>query len=287
MSHTAFFTQIAETLLLAAGGAAIAGVAVMLTIRRRWAEAVRLPPTADHGLEPIDLLIGVGALLLLPGLFLGIFDIVTGAMPTTQPAAGSLPAPQSVVANCAGQVAAAVVILLLGRSRFAGGLAGWGLRAAEWPRQLVTAVAVYIAIWPLCAGVLDLTVRAVHMAKPGYVLPEHNALRLLEAANVSWWVYGLTIVSALIFAPIVEEFFFRGLLQPAFAKWSGSPWKGVVLSGCAFGLFHYSYWHTVPALALFGIALGFAYAKTRSLALVMLIHAVFNGKTLLWLMLSR
>jgi membrane protease YdiL (CAAX protease family) len=229
----------------------------------------------------------VAALLLLPGVILKFSVLVTGAVPTTPPAADALLTPQQVVANCAGQVAAAMVIVLLGRFRFAGGLAGWGLRGAQWPRQLVTAVAVYVAIWPLCAGVLELTVRGIHLAMPDYVLPEHNALRLLEAANMSWWVYGLTIVSALIFAPIVEELFFRGLLQPAFAKWSGSPWKGVVLSGCAFGLFHYSYWHTVPALALFGIALGFAYAKTRSLALVMFVHAVFNGKTLLWLMLSR
>ena len=67
---------------------------ILLCVRRGWADAARLPPVAENSLEPIDMLIGLAALLLLPGAILGIFDLVTGTIPTTQPAAGALPAPQ-------------------------------------------------------------------------------------------------------------------------------------------------------------------------------------------------
>jgi membrane protease YdiL (CAAX protease family) len=287
MSQTASFTHIADMFLLAAGGSAVLAVAILLTASRRWADALRLPAAPENQLEAIDLLIGLAALMFLPGVLKAILDLLTGAAPTTQPAPDALPTAQSIVANSGGQIVASVVILVLGWLRFAGGLSGWGLQAAGWPRRLLAAFMAYIVIWPVCAGLLDLTVRTIQLFHPNYAPPEHNAIRLLQASNEPRWLYGLTIFSALVLAPIVEELFFRGLLQPAVAKWLRSPWKAVLFCGCAFGMFHFSVGHTIPALAFFGIALGYCYAKTRSLTLVVLLHAVFNGKTLLWLMLGR
>jgi membrane protease YdiL (CAAX protease family) len=36
-------------------------------------------------------------------------------------------------------------------------------------------------------------------------------------------------------------------------------------------------------LTIFGAFLGYLYARTRSLTLVILLHAAFNAKTLLWI----
>jgi membrane protease YdiL (CAAX protease family) len=260
---------------------------IWLSVRRRWAGATRLPDPPDHSLEAMDLLIGVAALMFLPAIFKEVLDLLTGATPTAPPSPEALPTPQGVGANAAGQIAAILVMVVLGRARFACGLPGWGLQAARWARRLLAAVGVYIVAWPWCEGVLSLTIQGIRWFYPDYAPPEHNAIRLLQSANEPLWLYALTIFSALVLAPIVEELFFRGLLLPAVAKWLRSPWKAVLISGLAFGAFHFSVAHTIPALTLFGIVLGYCYAKTGSLVLVMFLHAVFNGRTLLWLMLSR
>jgi membrane protease YdiL (CAAX protease family) len=287
MSQVPLFIHTADMILLVAGAGLILAGVIRLSAQRRWADAMRLPDAAANGLEAMDLLIGVAALMFLPAVFKEGLDLLTGAIPTSQPASEALPTPQGVVATAAGQIAAAIVMLIIGRFRFAGGLAGWGLEAAGWPRRLLVAIGAYLAVWPLCEGVLRLTIRGIRLYCPEYAPPEHNAIRLLQTSNEPDWLYGSVIFSALVLAPIVEELFFRGLLLPAVMKWTRSPWMGVVLSGFAFGVFHLSVGHTIPALSLFGIVLCYCYAKTRSLVLVMLLHAVFNGRTLLWLMLSR
>jgi hypothetical protein len=96
----------------------------------------------------------------------------------------------------------------------------------------------------------------------------------------------VVVLSAVVLAPWVEEMFFRGILQAGLARWGRSQWKAVVVSGLAFGLFHWEVGYTVPALAFFGLVLAYCYARTQSLTLVILLHAIFNGKTLLWLALS-
>ncbi|HVP09604.1 MAG TPA: CPBP family intramembrane glutamic endopeptidase [Phycisphaerae bacterium] len=287
MADTTPLIRIADMSMLVTGGAAVLAIMVVLSVRRRWADAARLPRPTDNNVEAIDLLIGLAALLFLPGVFKRFLDLMAGTIPTTQPEAEALPTPQAAMANIAGQIGATAVLILLGRLRFAGGLAGWGLRLAGWPRQLLTAVIAYVAIWPLCSGLLELTVFGIRLVFRNYTPPEHNTIRLLQAGNEPRWLCGMIIVSALILAPVVEELFFRGLLQSAVAKWSGSQWRSVIFCGCAFGLFHFSVEQTIPALALLGIVLGYCYARTRSLTLVIFLHAVFNGKTLLWLMLSQ
>jgi membrane protease YdiL (CAAX protease family) len=198
-----------------------------------------------------------------------------------------LPTPGQLYAQAAGQLAAAAVLLYLGVLRIRGGLRGWGLGGSLLPKHLLLAVVTYVAIWPVCAGLLHLTRVLILWAYPDYTLPAHGTVRTLFAEDVAPQVKMVTVISAVILAPVVEELLFRGLLQPALARWLRSPWRGVLLSAGAFGVFHYSVSDTILTLTFFGIVLGYAYARTRSLILVILLHAVFNGKTILWIFLSR
>lgn len=197
-------------------------------------------------------------------------------------------APESVKlsALALGHASAALLLLILGAARFPGGLAGWGLNARRMAGRLGQAVGIYVGIWPLCFGALYLSVSLLEWANPAFRPPEHEYVLLLRSGDLSGWLLAVTFGTPLILAPLTEELLFRGIIQPAVAKFWRSDWAAIAFTGVAFGLFHFSLGHTVVPLAILGIVLGFVYAKTGSLTLAVLLHAVFNGKTLLWVALE-
>lgn len=291
MSAELGLVEIAEFVLQAVGILMILVGAVVVTVRRRGGELLRLPPPASHVLTLADVLLGVLAVWVLPGLLLALFSVWGGTGAETQPA--SMPvgsdehAAGRVLAIAVGQFGALVVLLFLGRARFHGGLRGWGLHGQRVGRWAAVAVAGCVAVWPVCIGVLLLTREVILLLDPAMELPEHTAITTLRSDDVPVWISGVTILSASVLAPMVEELLFRGLLQSALARWWRSQWGAVLVSGCAFGFFHMHVFDTVPALAVFGIVLGYAYARTGSLVLVVLLHAVFNCKNVLWVILGE
>jgi membrane protease YdiL (CAAX protease family) len=81
-------------------------------------------------------------------------------------------------------------------------------------------------------------------------------------------------------APFVEEFFFRGFLYPALARWTGVP-AAIVLTAIGFSSIHQEQlahaW--APLLIIFGVGLVLTIvrARTRSVATSVLIHMGYNG----------
>jgi membrane protease YdiL (CAAX protease family) len=57
--------------------------------------------------------------------------------------------------------------------------------------------------------------------------------------------------------------------------------------GVIFGAMHGPTPQHVPALMVFGCILGYVYERTGSLVLPILVHMMFNGKSLLWDALLR
>ncbi len=70
--------------------------------------------------------------------------------------------------------------------------------------------------------------------------------------------------------------FFRGLLQSMLRRYTNSPWIAILGSSAAFGLIHSQNPHTVPALVVLGIILGYHYERTDRLLAPILIHSIFN-----------
>ncbi|MEE8384795.1 MAG: CPBP family intramembrane glutamic endopeptidase [Dehalococcoidia bacterium] len=280
--------ELADIVLLATGGLLILLGTGVLAWQSRWGEVWRLPDPPGHRLQAVDLLVALLALWALPVALLEALGGSPAASQLAAPDAGvPLPTPQQLYAHAGGQLGAAAVLLYLGVLRIRGGLRGWGLGTSLLPKHLLLAVVTYVAIWPVCAGLLYLTRALILWAYPDYTLPAHETIRTLCAEEVPGLVKTVLVLSALVLAPFVEELLFRGLLQPALARWLRSPWWGVLLSAGAFGVFHHPVSDTILTLTFFGVVLGYAYARTRSLILVILLHAVFNGKTILWIFLSR
>ncbi len=100
-------------------------------------------------------------------------------------------------------------------------------------------------------------------------------------ANDSWTLVILTV----LFAPVLEEMLFRGIIQRGLVNRGLAPWKAVLLSSFVFGAVHGYPWQFVGGFIL-GLVLGIVYYKTKSLTHSILLHAFNNLIASLMMMFS-
>lgn len=95
-----------------------------------------------------------------------------------------------------------------------------------------------------------------------------------------WWIVGV----AVIIAPIVEEALFRGVMLPVLLRKYGV-WTSLIGCSLLFALVHGHLPSMLPLFVL-SMGLGAAYVYTGNLCVPIGIHAVFNGVSLLVLVLA-
>jgi hypothetical protein len=94
-------------------------------------------------------------------------------------------------------------------------------------------------------------------------------------------------VLGILFAPFMEELFFRGLLYPVLARRVGVA-ASVLLTAALFGIIHYpeyKAWGPVFIVFLVGVILALVRAWTRSVAASFVVHAIYNGVPILTIMI--
>jgi len=79
---------------------------------------------------------------------------------------------------------------------------------------------------------------------------------------------------AVIFAPFVEEVYFRGMLFSSLGRYLRLPWA-LVISSVLFALLHPN-WQAFPAVFGLGLVLGGAYSRSGNLLAPLTIHALHN-----------
>jgi membrane protease YdiL (CAAX protease family) len=165
-------------------------------------------------------------------------------------------------------------------------LADFGLR--QTARQIFNRKAVLIFI-VLSVAVLLFQYFFSSGAKPVRD-GQFSAAQLLKG-------WPLLFIWLLIEVGLVEEFFFRALLQSRITVILKSPFAGIIISGLIFGLAHapglylrgaeseginesfpFYFWaaYTICAMSVAGIFLGIVWNRTRNLYLVMAIHAMVD-----------
>lgn len=126
------------------------------------------------------------------------------------------------------------------------------------------------------------------------------SLKNINDLSPAWttlaWAAPASFLWLALEAGLNEEFFFRGLLQTRFSAWFKSAWTGVAVTSILFGLSHapglylrggpdVEGWSTDPVqvvaysiatLAPLSVFFGFLYARTNSLLLVVLLHAMLD-----------
>lgn len=267
----------------------LVALAVVLTARRGWRAALRLSPARVTSRNGAAAAFGLSD-LVLPALW---YVAISGSLHSFNPAprsASSAPAsaPRSlsafdVAAHAVTQFTTIAAMLAIVRIATGGSWRDWGLRRDRLGRDGAWAVAGYVACWPAIFAVVPVTECVLRRIDPTFTPLTHSALTFLHNVDTPRWAGAVAIVSAAVLAPMMEEFFFRGLVQTAVAQHTRSAWFGIAVSSVLFGLTHLDVKQHVPALMLFGAVLGYVYFRTGSLTAAVLLHAAFNVKTLLFL----
>ncbi len=177
------------------------------------------------------------------------------------------------------QLIGGVVCLAMAAKLFDGGVRGFVLGRGSVARHTVRGVLLLVAAFTACGLVYEGTVRAFSLLRPDYELPNHSVIEALRnSTEPAWWLR----LGAVGVAPLAEEFFFRGLMQTALRNIMRRPWPPVLICAVLFGVAHSQQPQVVPTLVLLGVLLGAAYERTGSLVTPIVLHSLFNLKTIIW-----
>jgi membrane protease YdiL (CAAX protease family) len=190
--------------------------------------------------------------------------------------------PEADLTNIVLTVVAALVIigvLVLWLSRYH---RGWlpVLRLPEpgtWRKEIGSGVLFGIGLYPVMVFVVGglLTVLLQTISGEPVEAPEQVGEHLPAVGTA------LTVVYAIVIAPIGEELFFRGVLFRALRDRHGF-WVGAVGSSIGFGLIHFIPGSAIDAALLMtvmfftGVALCFIYERRRTIVAPMAAHVTFN-----------
>lgn len=180
----------------------------------------------------------------------------------------------AVLISPVAQLAALVCSLLVASAMFRfGARAGMGLNSRHAIYDAARAVVAFLAVWPVCMGLLWLSKQVLPPDRP------HPMLIAVKSASAFW--QAMVILSAVVLAPLAEEIFFRGLLQSMLRRYTRRPWISVLIASAFFAAVHFPQAQNVPALFALGIVLGYNYERSGRLYAPIIIHAVFNAVNIL------
>lgn len=148
-----------------------------------------------------------------------------------------------------------------------------------------TAGGLFVALG-VCELLLYATRALVLQFEPQHAFPTHTVLEAMQRPDRPVWLPAAMWVGVTVIAPLAEELFFRGVVLHGLAHAFRRRGPALALSALLFGLAHYQQPQDVPALAVFGVVLGIVGFRTRSVAGPVIVHALFNAKTMLWLALG-
>lgn len=211
----------------------------------------------------------------------GVADLVRGATealfgrPALAPEHARLAL--SLALTPAATLAAALLYRQIGRA-----IDGPGPQTAP-PARAPLAQAIALVLAHLAAAVAGSYLIAFVMNLVGAPIAEQRiVLTLVEAGGPA--VASLA-ASALVLAPLGEEWFFRGLLFARVARGAG-PVAAYAVSALLFAVFHGNLQGLV-VYAWLGLVFAHAYARTGRLSCAMAVHFGNNAITLLTLLMSR
>lgn len=193
----------------------------------------------------------------------------------------------SMLGNNLAQLFFALVCLVVAHYVFRGGLRNFFLGRQRLTTLIQYAVGGWLLSQLLCGVTFELTMRVVNLFH--WSPPEHPVLQTLQDAQSTWTINLVSIIGAMVVAPLAEEILFRGIIQTGIGKVVpprfGSMrhrWWPIVLTAIMFGALHSSVPHHIPALIVLGVILGFVYERSGALLAAIMLHGLFNAKTMLW-----
>lgn len=155
-------------------------------------------------------------------------------------------------------------------------------RDLSWPGAAKAAIYSFLLIVPI---IYPATLAWQHLLeKLDLPIVQQDVVgHFAEAETVLLLV--LMILLTTVVAPLSEEFFFRGCLY-RFLKAKMPLTVALLLNGLLFAALHVSLSSLLPLIIL-GIVLAYAYEKTGSIKVPILMHAIFNTNTIIVILLTH
>ena len=161
----------------------------------------------------------------------------------------------------------------------------------QHPRALLEsvmmAVAAALLLWPVIqavGGSIGAIERWFGTSTPAV---GHQTIEILlkAGAHDPWW--WLTIASAVVLAPLAEEFVYRGLLQQGLKAIGLGTGTAIVITSFLFAIVHWgaltegSRLVGLTTLFILAVGWGMLYERTGRMAAPVLAHAIFNATNVL------
>ena len=137
-----------------------------------------------------------------------------------------------------------------------------------WLKVMSDALIRLLRAWPALLAISFISSQVLS----GY--PKQESVQKLAETQSLKEVFNIACY-ALVVAPVLEEFLFRGILFRAMKRSFGVG-PALVISSILFGLVHQNVLSFVP-LTFLGIILSLSYERTGDLRTCIFIHAFFNG----------
>jgi len=227
----------------------------------------RLPPDEPIGPFLFIMIGGLSLWMLVPTLILKLMHRgvrLEDIKPTNA---------ETVILGIVGGAVPLFFMLLGTFTRRQRGLETLGFTSRHFKDALAPALAGTVFILPLVGWVAILSewlMRKYHVQHP----MKHELLEIMDQAP-SPLLKVLIAFGAIIVAPLFEEFLFRGHLQTLLSRATRHPWLAVLIASILFALVHHwSIWLPIFTLS---VCLGYMYERTGNLWVSVLMHAMFNG----------
>lgn len=261
--------------MLLAGGGIVVAVAATYWCAKVRRDPLSMVPERANRLLPAGMLVPV------------LMWMLVGILVAPEPEGGGgigRPALLRFLTDNAAPVLGGLACVWVGAHCFQGGGRGFLLGDGRLIRPAVAGAGYMLASMAICPLVYEVTVAVFISVEPHYGFFHHEIIDRLRAGETPLWALW---VGTAIIAPVAEECFFRGMIQTCLGNVLRSRWLAVVLAGAIFGAVHSGGGdnpqpHVVPALTVLGIMLGVLYVRTGSLVGPIVLHTLFNVKTLLW-----
>ncbi len=270
--------QVADTVLLTLGTAALLGVLGAALRRGTWRDPLAGVPVPIGGPPFLGVVAVMAAFIAVQYLAV---SLLAGAATADDPAPGSNAWHRH---HLAGNAAAVVMI----------GLMAAALAAARTPADgpsvgigggLLAAVAGWLIVLPVSTVQAEMGRIIWEWLHPQQAPPVHVVLQALSRSEWGPWGTVQLVLGAVLVAPLTEELFFRGVLLGAVCHHFGRAWPAVVATAVAFGLAHAQPQDILPLISL-GLVLGYLRLRCRALWPCILLHVLFNARTMAFVLLA-
>ncbi|MEM7622596.1 MAG: CPBP family intramembrane glutamic endopeptidase [Planctomycetota bacterium] len=149
-------------------------------------------------------------------------------------------------------------------------------------RDTAVGAGLFLLLFPIVAGFgLVAAAAASWMGVASGEALAHETLREIRGNAGNIWTWGL-VFQAVVAAPIIEELLYRGMLQSAARRATGSAWAAVLLTSFFFAFMHWSIVpdgsrHQIVQLFVLSVAMGAVFERTKSIGVAIVIHMLFNA----------